>query len=178
MSRLPRVGIAILAPAFLLAAALEAQAPPKEYLIGGFERQKEVLLQYVDVMPDSAWHFAPTPGVRNYAQQLEHIAQATTGLTRQIAGSPPPAPSLPAAAEYLNNRDQMRVFVTAAFDDAITVVRAMSDADMVATRQMFGMTRSGWQWVIGIQEHTAWTLGATVPYLRLNGVTPPTYLVF
>lgn len=155
-----------------------AQMPGKEYLIGGFERQKGVLLQYVDAMPDSAWHFSPTPGVRNYAQQLEHIAQATTGLTRRVTGSTLAAPAFPAAADYLNNREQMRVFMAAAFDDAIAVVHAMSDADMAATRAMFGMSRTGWQWVIGIQEHTAWTLGSVVPYLRLNGVTPPTYLAF
>lgn len=155
-----------------------AQMPGKEYLLSGFERQKGVLLQYVDAMPDSAWHFTPTPGVRNYAQQLEHIAQATTGLTRRVAGTTLAAPTFPAAADYLNSRAQMRAFMAAAFDDAIAVVQAMSDADMAATRDMFGMSRSGWQWVIGIQEHTAWTLGSVVPYLRLNGVTPPTYLAF
>lgn len=177
MPRPARFAALALAPILLVASALEAQIP-KEYLIGGFERQKGVMLQYVDAMPDSAWHFAPTPGVRNYAQQLEHIAQATTGLTRRIAGSPPPAPAFPVAAEYLNNRAAMRAFMAAAFDDAIAVVRAMTDADMAATRDMFGMSRTGWQWIIGIQEHTAWTLGAVVPYLRLNGVTPPTYLAF
>lgn len=178
MSRCARLGAALLAAATLVPAALEAQVPPRDYLIGGFERQKGVMLQYVDAMPDSAWHFAPTPGVRNYAQQLEHIAQATSGLTRRIAGTVPAAPSFPTADEYLNNRASMRAFMAAAFDDAIAVVRAMTDADMAATRDMFGMSRTGWQWIIGIQEHTAWTLGATVPYLRLNGVTPPTYLVF
>lgn len=177
MPRLARITAIVLASVLLGSSAVEAQVP-KEYLVGGFERQKGVMLQYVDAMPDSAWHFAPTPGVRNYAQQLEHIARATTGLTRRISGSPPPAPAFPEAAEYLNDRAAMRAFMAAAFDDAIAVVRAMTDADLAATREMFGMSRTGWQWIIGIQEHTAWTLGQTVPYLRLNGVTPPTYLAF
>lgn len=162
----------------VVAGSLAAQVPSREYLIAGFERQKGVMLQYVDAMPDSAWTFAPTPGVRNYAQQLEHIAQATAGITRRLATTPPPAPSLPEAATYLANRAAMRAFMAGSFDAAIATVRAMSDADMTTDRALFGMTRSGWQWVIGVQEHTAWTLGATVPYLRLNGVTPPTYLAF
>jgi len=160
------------------AVTVEAQVPSKEYLIGGFERQKGVMLQYVDVMPDSAWHFAPTPGVRNYAQQLQHIAQATAGLTARLLAAPPTPPSLPPAERHLNDRQAMREFMAGSFDAAIAAVRAMTDADLRGDRQMFGMTRNGWQWVIGIQEHTAWTLGATVPYLRLNGVTPPTYLAF
>ncbi|MFN2315333.1 MAG: DinB family protein [Gemmatimonadales bacterium] len=166
-------------------AACQPEAPPaapampsQDYLVSGFERQKANLLQYVDAMPDSAWQFMPTPGVRSYAQQLEHIASATTGIIRQLAAAPPAAPTLPADSVYLNNRDAMRTFVAGSFDDAIAVVRAMTETDLTSDHDLFGMTKTGWQWVIGVQEHTAWTLGATVPYLRLNGVTPPSYLPF
>lgn len=165
-----------------LAACQPAEAPSampsQDYLVSGFERQKANLLQYVDAMPDSAWQFAPTPGVRSYAQQLEHIASSTAGIIRQLAATPPAAPELPADSVYLNNREAMRTFVAGSFDDAIAVVRAMTEADLTSDKELFGMTRTGWQWVIGVQEHTAWTLGATVPYLRLNGVTPPSYLPF
>src|SRR5690606_22827798 len=95
MRRLQRVLSAIPLLALVAGTPLLAQMPGKEYLIGGFERQKGVLLQYVDAMPDSAWHFSPTPGVRNYAQQLEHIAQATSGLTRRVSGSTLAAPAFP-----------------------------------------------------------------------------------
>lgn len=171
-------------PAILLAAltgivlTAEAQVPSKEYLIGGFERQKGVLLRYVDAMPDSAWRFKPSPGVRDYAQQLEHIAQATAGLTGQLLASRPTPPALPSADRYLSDRQAMKEFMAGSFDAAVAAVQAMTDQDLRGDKQMFGLTRSGWQWVIGIQEHSAWTLGATVPYLRLNGVTPPSYLPF
>jgi hypothetical protein len=29
-----------------------------------------------------------------------------------------------------------------------------------------------------VLEHATWTLGQTVPYLRMNKVTPPNYLPF
>lgn len=178
--RIPLRALALLT----FAAACQPQAPaapampPQEYLTGGFERQKATLLQYVDAMPDSAWQFAPTPGVRTYAQQLEHIAQSTAGIIRQLASAPPAAPALPADSVYLNSRDAMREFVAGSFDDAIAVVRSLTQDDLTRDHELFGMTRTGWQWVIGVQEHTGWTLGATVPYLRLNGVTPPSYLPF
>lgn len=160
------------------AGTAAAQVPSKDYLIGGFERQKAVLLRYVDVMPDSGYAFRPTPGVRSYAEQLEHIAQATAGITRNLAAAPPANPSLPAKEQYLVNKAAMRAFVAGSFDAAIATVRAMTDADLQGEKAMFGITNTGWQWVIGIQEHSAWTLGATVPYLRMNGVTPPQYIPF
>ncbi len=162
----------------LMAGSAAAQMPSKEYLIGGFERQKGVMLRYVDAMPDSAMNFRPTAGVRSYAEQLEHIAQSTAGITRQLLGAPGEPPALPTKAEYMANRAAMRAFMAGSFDAAIAAVRAMTDADLSGQKSLFGMTRVGWQWVIGVQEHTAWTLGATVPYLRLNGVVPPSYLPF
>jgi hypothetical protein len=34
-----------------------------------------------------------------------------------------------------------------------------------------------WVWLTLSHEHSVWTLGQTVPYLRLNGVTPPAYSI-
>lgn len=167
-----------LAATLALSAAAQAQMPSRDYLIGGFERQKAVLLRYVDAMPDSGYAFRPTPGVRTYAEQLEHIAQSTAGISHGLVTSPPPAPAVPDKARYLVDKAAMRALMAASFDAAIANVRAMTEADLQGEKSLFGMSRLGWQWVIGIQEHTAWTLGATVPYLRLNGITPPSYLPF
>ena len=35
----------------------------------------------------------------------------------------------------------------------------------------------GWKILKTAYEHGVWTLGATVPYLRLQGATPPGYNV-
>jgi hypothetical protein len=44
--------------------------------------------------------------------------------------------------------------------------------------ELFDQRRPRWQWLEVAREHAIWTLGATVPYLRLHGVTPPAYLAF
>jgi len=59
-------------------------------------------------------------------------------------------------------------FIVKSFDFAVAAVQNMSPAAMSAEAELFGMKRAGWKWVIGVQEHTAWTLGQTVPYLRMN----------
>ena len=168
-----------LLPALLVLSAvapLAAQVPDRSVLVSDFERQKGILLKYVDAMPDSGLAFAPTKGVRTYAQQLEHIAQATAGIIARVtqAGTPPAGdPKV-----YLADKAALKDFIVRSFDFAIAAVQNMSPGAMSAEAELFGMKRTGWKWVVGVQEHTAWTLGQTVPYLRLNGVTPPSYLPF
>ena len=46
----------------------------------------------------------------------------------------------------------------------------------MADAQLFGQaTVKKWKLIQTAYEHAVWTLGATVPYLRLNGATPPGY---
>lgn len=158
------------------AAPLAAQIPDKSVLTGDFERQKGILLKYVDAMPDSGMAFAPTQGVRTYAQQLEHIAQATAGIIARVAQAGTPPAGDPKV--YLSDKAALKDLIAKSFDFAVAAVQNMSPAAMSAEAEMFGMKRTGWKWVVGVQEHTAWTLGQTVPYLRMNGVTPPSYLPF
>jgi len=150
---------------------------PKDVLEADFDRQRAILMKYVDAMPDSGLGFMPTPGVRSYAQQLEHIAQSTAGITAEAtrAGKPPVGDPL----VYLRNKSALKDFINRSFDFAIAAVQNLTGAAMVEEVDIFNMgKRPRWKWILGVQEHTAWTLGQTVPYLRLNGVTPPSYLSF
>jgi hypothetical protein len=54
--------------------AQTAGMPPQSIMVTDWERQKKNVLAYIDAMPDSAITFAPTPGVRNFAQQIQHFA--------------------------------------------------------------------------------------------------------
>lgn len=166
-------------PAFLLALAaspLAAQGITRDVLVADFDRQKTILMAYVDAMPDSGMAFAPTKGVRTYAQQLEHIAQATGMIIAGVSGAGAPPAGDPKV--YLKDKAALKDFIARSFDFAAGAVRGMSDAALGAETELFGMKRTGWKWVLGTHEHTAWTLGQTVPYLRMNGVTPPSYLPF
>ncbi len=167
-----------LAASSLCATILQAQAPSKQYLIGNFERQKGVVIKYVDAMPDSGLAFHPTPGVRTFAQQIEHIIQAFAFVGTGIVTAGAKPPELGDPAVYLKNKAALKEFVAKGFDYAIGMVNKMSAADYEATVEQFQLKRTRWQWFLGLQDHATWTLGQTIPYLRLNGVTPPQYLPF
>ena len=149
----------------------------KEQMVADLERQRKHLLDYINVAPDSMLRFRSTPGVRTYAQQIHHIASANAGILQRVFGA---APMTAAAdtAQLFGNKAALRDYVNASYDYVVRIVRDATPAQLRAEAQMFGMTRTGARWVNGVLEHGTWTLGQTVPYLRMNGVTPPNYLPF
>jgi hypothetical protein len=42
-------------------------------LLADFQRNRDVVLAYIDAMPDSAVDYRPTPGVRTLAGQFDHM---------------------------------------------------------------------------------------------------------
>lgn len=149
----------------------------KDELVGDLERQRKNVLDYVNIAPDSMLGFRTTPGVRSYAQQIHHTAAATAMIIGNVLGAQPMAAQAD-TARLFTNKAALRDFVTASYDYAIKAVRDAQPQAFMAEKTMFGMTRTGTRWVQGALEHGTWTLGQTVPYLRMNKVTPPSYLPF
>ena len=149
----------------------------KDDLVSDLERQRKNLLDYVNVAPDSMLRFRATPGVRTFAQQIHHAASSTAMLIGGGLGVTPPAEPKD-TARLFNNKAALRDYVNASYDFAVKTVRDAEPPAFMAEKTIFGMTRNGTRWVHGALEHATWTLGQTVPYLRMNKVTPPDYLPF
>lgn len=157
-------------------AAARAHQAQKEMMLADVERQRKNVLDYLDAVPDSVLRFRTTPGVRTFAQQIHHIASANAGILSQVFGAG--AMTMPDTAMVFNDKAALRAFVNAAYDHTARIVRDATPAALAKQSTMFGLTRTGARWIDGVLEHGTWTLGQTVPYLRMNGITPPTYLPF
>ena len=175
----PILPFAIAAVCAVPAAA--QQYIPKEFLQAELERQKGIVLKYVDAAPDSMLGFRPTKGVRSYAQQIEHIFQPIVIILPQVLGSASKPPDCGKPEAYLASKPLLRDCVTKSFDFGIELVRGLPPEALTREGEFKGerpIKMVGYKWVAGILDHSAWTLGQTVPYLRLNGVTPPAYSPF
>jgi hypothetical protein len=129
----------------------------------------------VDAMPESGLRTAPTDGVRDFAQQIEHVVQGNVGIIQSGFDRPVDIPEMDAEV-YLNSKDELKRFVNSGYDLINEMVTSMSVTDMREDASLFGQaTVQKWKLVQTAYEHAVWTLGATVPYLRLNGATPPGY---
>ena len=167
----------------LLAAAgiLAAVAAPagaqdlQEKIRDDFRRLQANVVGMVDAMPAEGLRSAPTEGVRDFAQQIEHVAIGAvnivaTGLDGDMVelGMDPEV--------YLNDKEALKAFVNVAFDRLDAVLADMGEEEFQAPASLFGqLERPRWMILQVGYEHSVWTLGATVPYLRLNGSAPPGY---
>ena len=148
-------------------------------LIAVVENHKGAVLRYIDAAPDSMLTFRPTKGVRTYAEQIEHAAGSDAFIAQiAITGSGKGVPSFGDSSVYLHNKAALKKYAAAAMDYTVTMLRGVSDAAMDQNIVQFGNKVTRARALMELLDHFPWTLGQTVPYLRLNGVTPPEYSPF
>ena len=174
MPRPPRPSSSASLLLFILAAPAAAQTSVESY-VADFERMRTNVLAMVDSMPAEGLRAAPTEGVRDFAQQIEHVAIGNMNLI----ASGVDADRIPLGLDaevYLNDRAELKRLVNAAFDRVRDMLTAMTPEDLQAEGRLFGqIPQPKWRIIQAAYEHGLWTLGATVPYVRLQGGTPHSY---
>ena len=157
-------------------AAIAQNAPA--LLRADWERDRKNVLAYVDAMPDSAMTFRPTPGVRTFAEQIQHILESDLDVaaTALLGEQGPPAQTHGDSAQYLHHKAALRAHVAAAYDYILAAIGRATPAQWRRRSQLYRQPEQlPERWFALAHEHSIWTLGQVVPYLRLNGVTPPAY---
>lgn len=177
MTRFPYGFRHVLYAALVIAAApsLSAGQSSKEKYVADFERMRVSVLAMVDSMPAAGLRTSPTPGVRDFAEQIEHVVVGNVNLI----ASGIDANRVPLGIDkevYLNDKAELKRLVNIGFDRVRDMLTAMSQEDLAAEGRLFGrVPLPKWQIVQAAFEHGIWTLGATVPYVRMQGGKPHSY---
>lgn len=150
----------------------------QQALIAIVENHKGAVLRYIDAAPDSMLGFRPTKGVRNFAEQIEHAAGSDAYIAHLAITGSENVPSMGDSAVYLHNKAALKKYAAAAMDHTIQMLKGVSDAAMEENIVQFGNKVTRGRALMELLDHFPWTLGQVVPYLRLNGVTPPEYSPF
>ena len=167
---------AVLSTLFLLAPALSAAQTPSSSALGDWERSRRNVLAYIDAMPESAMGFRPTPGVRTFAEQFDHIVTTNLQVAARALKGVQQFPTLGDSAVYLHDKAALKAYATASYDYVLEALKAATPASLSQPTKVYGPdVQPAFRWMELSLEHSVWTLGQTVPYLRLNGVTPPAY---
>lgn len=159
-----------------LALAQASQALSAEELravfLEGLEQHKTMDLEFAAAIPDSALRWAPTPGVRDFAQQIEHIALDNVNfVARAVLGERPPSFGEPEV--YLNDKAELGRLVEDTYDYVIDALSSVSAEGLMQKTELFGRQLPKWKVFLLALHHADWTRGQLVPYFRLNGVDPP-----
>ena len=177
--RLAAVALTLLPLVSAAPVAAQQRFISRAALIAIVENHRGAVLRYIDAAPDSMLGYRPTRGVRSFAEQIEHAAASDAFIAHMaITGSDKGMPVMGDTAVYLHNKPALKTFAAAAMDHTIGMLRGMSDADLDANIVQFGHKVTRGRALMEMLDHFPWTLGQTVPYLRLNGVTPPEYSPF
>jgi len=147
-------------------------------LIEVVQVHKAAVLRYIDAAPDSMLGFRPTPGVRTFAEQIEHAAGSDALIAHLAITGSAKVPPLGDPAVYLKSKAALKTYAAAAMDHTMDMLRGLGDAAMDEDIVQFGHKVKRYRALMELLDHFPWTLGQTVPYLRLNGVTPPEYSPF
>ena len=160
--------------ACLTAARVRAQASPD--LLSDLERNRATVLAYISAMPDSATGFRPTPGVRTFAEQFDHIVSTNLYVAAVSLRGQKAPPTLGDSTVYLHDKAALRRYAEATYDYFLDALQKAKPAQLARSVAIFDQKPQPAIRLAALSfEHAVWTLGQVVPYLRLNGVTPPEY---
>ena len=158
----------------VLAVGAAAQVPAG--VKADWERSKKNVIAYARAMPDSATGFRPTRGVRTFAEQFDHIVASNQDIAAITLKGLKGAPAMGDSAKYLHNKAALVAYLTASYDYVLAALSQAKPADLSRSVPVWGLpSQPVSRWLEMALEHSVWTLGQVVPYLRLNGVKPPDY---
>ncbi len=159
-----------------LAAPVHAQSSGYPDLLADMQRNRTTVLEYIDAMPDSATGFRPTPGVRTFAEQFDHIATTNLEVAAIALRGLKSPPALGDSARYLHDKAALRQYAAATYDYFLDALKGATPAQLKRPVAMYGQPPQPAVRLAALSfEHSVWTLGQLVPYLRLNGAKPPAY---
>jgi hypothetical protein len=174
VARLVLYAFTVTVPAATLAA--QTGMPPRSIMLVDWERQKKNVLAYIDAMPDSAITFAPTPGVRNFAQQIEHFVGTNTEIAAITLRGLKQPPALGDTAAYRHKKPALREYTVKSYDYLLESLKGATPEQLSKSFTLYNQPAApAWRWLDLSKEHAVWTFGQLIPYLRLNKVTPPPY---
>ena len=165
--------VLILTTAPAMAVAQSAVNPDA---LADWVRNRLAVLTYIDAMPDSATDYRPTPKVRTLAGQFDHIVSTNLEVAAIALRGLKAAPVLGDTSAYLHDKAALRKYAVDTYDYLLSALKEATSDQLKRPVAMYGQPPQPAGRLAALAfEHSVWTLGQVVPYLRLNGVTPPEY---
>ena len=187
MNRRNALGTMVAVGAVTAAVAPMAMAADVEVDIWALRWQlsKDYTMKIADAMPADSYNYRPAgessgDGTRNFAEVMQHIAQAEGFYIGRFGKGPAPAAPKDAAGKADLSKPATLKYLGDTMDYSIGVIKQLTAADMT---KVFTAAKgnspvvTGLDLLLNAMIHTAHTRGYSDMYLRNKGIKPPTYAV-
>jgi uncharacterized damage-inducible protein DinB len=151
----------------------------KEYL-ERLEKSKDYLILVAEIMPEDKYEFKATPESMSFAENLMHIAWAMDWHSQSLMGGRE-ARDWDTDTELKvkrKSKKEMVSKVTETFDKTIEFISNFDQSRLQERLDYFGADRTKRQILLLLADHITHHRGQMLVYLRLNGLTPPRYVLY
>ena len=153
----------------------------KAQMVKDWERAKEYTKEYLNTMPANKYSFKAQDSIRNFAQQMLHLAAANLFFMSHVTSEKPPS----WLSFSLENRataqqkDSVGYYIMDSYDYAINAVKNSNISEWGEVKNFFGMfDETKFAIMNKAFEHQTHHRGQTTIYIRLVGVKPPEEKLF
>lgn len=149
----------------------------KDYL-ERWETSRQYMLTVAEAMPESAYHFKPTPEEMTFAEQLMHIAVIIDwhGFSKADGQEYPPRWEDFKVEGY--SKQEMMDMVNREFERVAQLVSDFDPKRLEETGSYGKLTRTRRQFLMLMADHVTHHRAQMLVYLRLKGIVPPNYIEF
>ena len=136
--------------------------------------QMEYTIEVAEAMPAEKYGFKPSEEMRSFGQLMAHIGGANYFFAATARGAEPPAEG---KFEGETTKERVLSFLKGSFQYAKEAIASLDDDKAREEITIFGgqfiMSRA--KLCEFMRNHVTHHRGYALPYLRLNGIAPPSY---
>ena len=151
----------------------------KDY-IERLENSRKYLLLVAEMMPEDKYNFKATPESMSFSENLMHIGGAMNWHCQTLLGGQDPTDYETETNFDVDNKskEEILTIVNNTFDKTIEFIEKFDTSQFDDELDYFGLNRTKQQIFLLLADHITHHRGQMLVYLRLNGITPPRYVLF
>ncbi|WP_040578941.1 DinB family protein [Croceivirga radicis] len=136
--------------------------------------------QVAELMPAEKYQYRASEESLSFAQNLMHIGFALNWHSKTLLGEIK-TPTWQEDTVYKTkgkSKKEMIAIVNATFKEAISVLKQIDSNELENRLDYFGLDRNKRQICLLLADHITHHRAQMIVYLRLNGITPPRYVLY
>lgn len=144
------------------------------------ENSRKYLMLVAETLPEDNYFFKATPESLSFAEHLMHIAWAMDWHSQSLLCGRE-ARDWETDTELRvrsKSKEEMIATVDKTFDKTIRLIKQFNVSKLDTKLDYFGLTRTKRQIMLLLADHISHHRGQMLVYLRINGHTPPRYVLF